>query len=249
MNPTKETLSAFIDGELDAAERAQVAAIVESDPKLKAFVAEQEQLRTTLQAAFASAVAAPIPERLLASVANTPMSLRIRLGRWVGQTQGTGRSSSIGRFAIPALTMALGLVIGVGVERSVPSASDYALSRSTGEIVARAELARTLDQSLASEEQKGPTRVGVTFRDKTGVLCRSFEISRDTATTDGFACHKDGDWQIGALVSRPPSVPNTAYALAGSGMPNAIRDAITAHILGTPLDAPAERRAREQGWN
>lgn len=247
MHPTKETLSAFIDGELDTAKRAEVAAIVESDPKLKAFVAEQEQLRATLQAAFAGVIASPIPERLLATVANTPISLRARMREWLGPKHGAASSRPNGRFLVPALTMAFGLVVGFGVERNTTSTGDF--FSSDGGIVARAELARTLDQRLASEEQAGATRIGVTFRDKTGAICRSFEVSRDAATTDGFACRHNGDWQIGVMLSRRGSGTKPAYALAGSGMPDTVRDAITSHIEGVPFDATAERRARDRGWN
>jgi hypothetical protein len=247
MHPTKETLSAFVDGELDPSERAEVAALVESDPKLGAYVAEQEELRASLNAAFADIIAEPIPERLFASAANAPISFRFRLRRWLGATP--ERRSPMGRFVIPALTMALGLIVGVGVERGSSSTSDFTTSPSTGAIVARAELAQTLDQRLASEEQKGATHIGVTFRDKAGALCRSFEVSRHDATTDGFACHHAGDWQIGALVSRPPSRTNSAYALAGSSMPDTIRDEIAAHMKGAPLDAADERRARDRSWN
>jgi hypothetical protein len=249
MHPTKETLSAFIDGELDATERAEVAALVESDPKLKAFVAEQDELQAALQAAFAPAIAAPIPERLLATVAHTPISFRVRLREMLGAKRGATRNGSVSRFAVPALTMALGLVVGVGLERGIPSTNDFSLSPSSGRVLVRAELARTLDQTLASEQSTGAARIGVTFRDKSGVICRSFVALGGSATTDGIACRRDGDWQIGALVSRPPSATNPAYALAGSSMPDTIRDAIAANIQGAPFDAAAERRARDQGWH
>jgi len=249
MYPTKETLSAFIDGELDVAERAQVAALVESDPKLKAYIAEQEELRATLHAAFANVIAQPVPEHLLATAANAPISLRVRVRRWLGVTQSTGNKGSTGRFVAPALTMALGLIIGVAVERGSSSTSEFSVSSSTGGIVASAELGQTLDQRLASEEQNGATRVGITFRDRSGAVCRSFEVSRDSSTTNGFACHRGGDWQVGALVSRPPSGPTPSYGLASSSMPDPIRDAISAHIEGVPFDAASERRARDRGWN
>jgi hypothetical protein len=249
MYPTKETLSAFIDGELDPTEREQVAVLVNSDPRLKGYIVEQEQLRASLHAAFAPIIAEPIPDRLLAIAAETPISFRVRLRRWLGAAGGAQHGNATGRFIVPALTMGLGLIVGVAVERTSIATNDFATSASTGAIVARAELAQTLDQRLAAEEQKGAARIGVTFRDKTGALCRSFEVSRDSSTTDGFACHSDGEWQVGALVSRPPSPANPAYTLAGSSMPDAIRDAISAHIEGVPLDAAAERRARDRGWN
>lgn len=249
MYPSKETLSAFIDGELDPTERARVAALVDSDQKLKAFVADQDALRSALQAAFAGTISEPIPDRLLKAVAETPISFRVRMSEWLGARPDVARGGVIGRFAIPALTMALGLVVGVGIERNATSTSDFSVSRVSGAVVAHAELARTLDQRLASEQQQGPMRVGVTFRNRSGALCRSFEVSRDSGTTDGFACRADGDWRIGAVVSRPPAATSSTYALAGSSMPDAIRDAISAHIKGAPLDAAAERHARDGGWN
>lgn len=249
MYPTKETLSAFIDGELDAKEHAQVAALVENDANLKAFVAEQEQLRIALHSAFANVIAAPIPERILATAANTPISFRLRLRQMFGVRPRARRDGAMARFVFPALTMALGLVVGVGVERSSLSTNDFSLSASTGKIVARAELARTLDQKLGSDEQSGATRIGVTFRDKAGTVCRSFEVSRNAATTDGFACHHDGDWQVGALITRPALATASTYALASASMPDAIRDAISDHIDGAPFDAVSERRARDRGWN
>src|SRR5215471_3885153 len=100
MYPTKETLSAFIDGELDPTERAQLAGLVESDAKLRAYVAEQEQLRANLQAAFAGIIAEPIPDRLWATAANAPISFRLRLRRWLGAA---GDTRSTGRFVLPVL--------------------------------------------------------------------------------------------------------------------------------------------------
>jgi hypothetical protein len=239
-------ISAFIDGELDPTEREQVAVLVDSDPKLKIYIAEQEQLRASLHAAFAPVIAEQIPERLLAAAADSPISFRVRLRQWLGTP---GRSTPSGRFVVPALTMALGLIVGVVVERTSISTNDFGTSPSSGAIVARAELAQTLDQRLASDEQTGAARIGVTFHDKAGALCRSFELSSDSVTTDGFACHRSGDWQVDALVAGQPSRANAAYSLAGSGMPDAIRDAITARMKGSPLDAAAERSARDRGWN
>jgi hypothetical protein len=249
MNPTREALSAFVDGELDAVETARIAALVERDADLKAYVEDQERLRDGLRAAFADIVAAPVPARLLATAERAPISFRVRLTQWLDDFRDRAGSPVI-RFAVPALTMALGLVIGVGVERNATTSADLALSPSTGQIVARADLAAALESKLASDTESGPARIGLTFRDKDGAACRSFEVSGGGSVSEGFACRHNGTWQVGALISgHGPAAGGGEYSLAGSAMPDAVRDAITTRMSGAPLDAAAERQARDRGWN
>jgi hypothetical protein len=246
MNPTRETLAAFVDGELDAAETSRVAALIERDQGLKAYVEDQERLRDGLRAVFADIVSAPVPTRLLATAEHTPISFRVRLTRWLEDFSGRGGNPVV-RFAVPALTLALGLVIGIGVERNATSPAEFVPS--AGQIVARADLADALEKRLASDAQSGPARVGLTFRDKDGTTCRSFQVANGTSTTDGFACRERGEWRVGALVTGHESATGGQYALAGSEMPDSLRAAISARISGTPLDAAAERQARDQRWN
>lgn len=236
MSLSKESLSAFMDGELEPQEIARIAALVEQDPSLKSFVDEQDKLRAELRAAFSDVMTDAVPERLLAAAAHTPVSLRVRARKWFGS------GSPALRFGVPAAAMALGLLIGVGVERTSSGVSDFGTSPS-GQIVARADLADALEHKLAADA--GRTQIGVTFRDKSGTTCRTFTTS--AGTTNGLACRYNGEWQVGALVSGPKAQA-TGYALAGSEMPDAIRNAIAARISGEPFDAAAERAARDSGW-
>jgi anti-sigma factor RsiW len=60
-----ETLGAYVDGELDDAEREALERALADDPELARRVEAQRQLRQALDAAFAPTLSEPVPERLL----------------------------------------------------------------------------------------------------------------------------------------------------------------------------------------
>ncbi|MFN3843995.1 MAG: zf-HC2 domain-containing protein, partial [Rehaibacterium terrae] len=63
MRISDERLMAYVDGELDAAQAAQVEAAIAADPALAAAVARQRRLRERLRAAFDPVLDQPVPER------------------------------------------------------------------------------------------------------------------------------------------------------------------------------------------
>jgi anti-sigma factor RsiW len=62
-----EALVAYLDGELDTAERAHVEAWLAADPAVRDRLLALSESATTLRAAFADLVAEPVPERLIAA--------------------------------------------------------------------------------------------------------------------------------------------------------------------------------------
>jgi hypothetical protein len=246
MSPTKEELYSFIDGELAVSEMAKVAAMVDRSPELQRDVEEQEQLRQRLHSAFAALMEAPIPERLLDSARNAPLSFRARMSEWLSRHSATSAGSVL-RLAVPATALVLGLFIGIGVERQSTSGTDLIATPTAGQVVAQAQLARALDSQLASEQTSGGPRVEVSFRSKNGQDCRTFEVAGATSSADGVACRNNGRWLVGALVTTAHT-SNSAYQLAGSEMPEAIRNTVADMIAGEPFDAVAERQARDRGW-
>jgi anti-sigma factor RsiW len=248
MSPTREELSAYIDGELAPSDMAKLAVHIEGSPELKRYIRDQERLRENLHAAFASLMAEPIPERLLRAAAKAPISFRLRVKEWAsGPT--AARSGTVLRFAVPATALVLGLFVGLGVERRATSSPDFVAVSATGTVVAQAELAQALDQQLASEAASNGPRIGVSFRSKSGADCRTFELAGSASSAAGVACHRGGQWQVGTLVTGAKGNSGTTYALASSEMPQAVRSAVAAEIAGEPYDAAAERRARDRGWH
>ena len=86
-------------------------------------------------------------------------------------------------------------------------------------------------------------RIGVSFRDDARRWCRTFEAG----ATGGIACAQGEDWRIERLyggVGRQDG----AYRQAGSPAAAMMADA-QAMMAGDPLDAAAERAARDAGWH
>jgi hypothetical protein len=125
--------------------------------------------------------------------------------------------------------MAACLVAGIALAMVFRPAGDF--TSSSDGLIARGPLDRALSSQLAADE-------GLTFRDNGGTVCRTFT----TKTSEGLACRTDGEWHI-EVAAR--AAPKTEFAQAGSPL---ILQAVDARISGDPLDATAERQARDAGW-
>jgi anti-sigma factor RsiW len=67
-----ERWMAYVDGELDADQRAAFEATLAGDPQLAQQVREQQALRRRMADAYAPDLDEPIPERLLAAARGQP---------------------------------------------------------------------------------------------------------------------------------------------------------------------------------
>ena len=67
-----ETVTAYVDDELDAASRAEVEAAMAADPEIRAQLEAQIDLRARLRATFDPVLTEPVPERLLQAVRQLP---------------------------------------------------------------------------------------------------------------------------------------------------------------------------------
>lgn len=242
MEPTPETLNAFVDGELPSAEMQQIEALLKQRPELAAFVEQQLQLRRDLADGFAPVMAQAIPERLREMVLKAPVSPQYRVRTWWRGLNGLG---FLLRAGVPAAALACGVFIGVAVERG-PSSSFQ--TTQGGQLIARGELADTLSNRLASAgmPENGP-RIGISFRNHRGQDCRSFTVPGANASIAGLACREGSDWAVAALAPISAET-NTAYQQASADMPSVVRGAISSMIEGEVFDAAAEREARDGGW-
>jgi len=251
MTLTRETLMAFVDGELAPEEERRVAAEVAKDPSLSAYVEQQKELAAKLRTAFAPVLEAPIPARIERAVRETkapsavpsPSSLLGRLQRiWREQTARAGGSW------IPAGALTAGILIGVALSGSFGTGTQ--MRTQGGALIAQGELARVLMMELASEtaDARSTASIGVSFRSTDGAFCRSFETEAGArGAVAGIACLRDGDWQIAALASAEPRGAGE-FSTAGGDMPATVRTALNAMISGDPFNADQERAARNQGW-
>lgn len=246
MSFSDETLMAYADDELDAATRAAVEAAIASDPELARRVARQRALRHRLRHAFDPVLTEPIPERLLASVRTAPAAADaarlVRLERRVVPRWSWPQWGAI------AASLAVGVLLGALL--LAPRGGAPFVVAPGGQLEAGGWLARALTEQLASSQPAAaPVEIGVSFRARDGDYCRTFVLAGRSALA-GIACHGGATWHVVALArSEPLSAGGGTYRAAASALPPAVARTLDAVIVGEPLDAGAEKAARERGWN
>lgn len=224
------TIAAFVDGELDDLTARRVERAAETDAALAAGIARHRALKVRLAAHYAPVVQEAIPDRLRslltvddkvdASLTDRRNAKRTRLG--------------MVHWGAMAASLVLGLTIGL---RPWNPAADVATEGGT--LVAAGSLASALDTQLASN-QTGDTavRIGLSFEDKSGRYCRSFE----SRTLDGIGCREGGHWQLERTLR---GRANGDYRQASSGE---LAGMASAMMGRDALDAEGERTARDAGW-
>lgn len=238
MTVSKEMLMVYVDGELPSDDMRRIDEAIAADPALRAYVEEQQSLRRSLHDAFDPLLAAPVPDALLAATAARPSwRWRIRQG-W----SGAGLRRALLWSGLPAgAALAAGLVLGLFL--GGPGAD---IVSGPGGLTAQGNLAAALTHGLASEPvRSAEAQIGISFKDKAGAYCRTFSLPGAA----GVACRRQGGWHIAALAqTQKETGAGAAYRPAASGMPDAVRSAVSGLIAGAPLDAAGERQARAAGW-
>ena len=258
MNPhriSEETLLAYVDGELDAAARAEVEAALQADPQLADRVAQQRALRERLRAAYDPVLAEPMPPRLLAAAQARAAPKKVvdlaavRSERHATHAERVARAARSGwawqQWGGMAACLAIGLF--VGREMLAPPAD---LVLRDGKLVAQGPLDRMLTQVAAADsDAAAPNHVGLTFVSKSGDYCRTFSWGARGDASAGLACRSGSGWELRTLARNASAGESTGpMRMAGSGLPEPVLRAVEAEIAGSPLDAQAERTALQSGW-
>jgi hypothetical protein len=216
---------AHVDGELKGVAAIRFEAEMAADPALAAEVARHRSLASRVTGAYAPVLDAPIPPRLLALAGAANDRGRPRAGRLV-----------------PWAAVAASLVVGLIGGRLALPPQPGPLATDHGALVARGQLASALSSELAA--QGGVVKVGLTLKTPDGRYCRTFESAADRLA--GLACRQDGRWNLRTVTAWAPA-PATAYRTAASDTPPEVLAAVDA-LAAQPLDAAAERAARDRGW-
>jgi hypothetical protein len=223
----EELFYAWLDGELQGEEAARLAARVEADPALKAKADRHRKLTAGLRGAFEPVMneAGPPPSFGSAEVIDFEAKRAVRRVAF-----------GVPQWAAMAATLAIGIVAGqfVGDRSAAPVESH------DGMLVAAGSLDHALDAQLASADSNNSVRVGLTFRDRNGSICRSFSGGAGS----GLACRKGGDWNIEGLFG---SAAQGDYRMAAGEDPR-LAALIDKRITGEAFDATAEKAALDRGW-
>jgi len=251
VNYDDETLMAYADGEIDGAQRAEIAAAAAKDPGLARRVEKHRALRAQVAGAFADVVDQPLPARLLSAANGDTVAVkdvRAKRGDKILQfplpgARAPGPGWRLREWGAMAASVVVGLLISW--QLFAPSGQGLMVARN-GALVARGYLANALDQQLASDQRpEEPVQIGVTFKARDGGYCRSFTL-RGTKTA-GLACRAGGEWQVAATVVA--DIPAGQVQQAAAALPAAILAAIETRRAGDALDAAGEENARLGGWD
>ena len=247
MTFSEETLSAYADGELDAATRAALEAAMATDPQLAQRIARYRALRGRVRDAFAPVLAEPVPERLLASARGVSTGESAANVIAFQARQPRRPQWSWPQWGAMAASLLVGVLLGPLLRPAAPQAP---LETSGGRMLARGVLAQALSQQLASAQPPAaPVAIGVSFRARSGDYCRTF-VLRETQSLAGLACRTGPAWQVVALAqSEGLGTGGGGLRQAGSALPPAVAGTLAELIAGEPLDAAAEAAARAAGWN
>ena len=226
-----EKFFAWLDGELGPTEAAEMEAKIASDPALARLAEQHRALGSQLRGAFDPIAQTPVPEHLQAALTRRDNVVDFAAAKRARIVP------SLPQWAAMAATLALGLFLGT----MVPQRPSAPLEVQGGKMYAAASLNQALDTQLASTPS-GDVHIGLTFHDRSGEICRSFT----SQSSSGLACRTGGRWQLKGLFAAPEGQASD-YRMAAGMDPNlaALVDSIMA---GEPLDAAAEKAAKDKGW-
>jgi hypothetical protein len=254
MTISDELLAAYVDGELEGAERARVEQAIAQDSQLAQRAAQQRALRERLRGAYDSVLQQAVPKRLaqaarLAAAPGPAQVIDLARVRAERARRGSQRSVKVRRLTIAA-SLVVGLMAGVVLQRLSTSAALTEFH--DGSLLARGTLARALSEQLAGAAPAGAeVRVGLSFKSRTGNYCRTFAVSGSHLMA-GLACRDQEQWQVLNLVgTEGAGGPGNGQNLrmAASSLPPALLQAVNERISGEPLNAAAEAKARNDNWH
>lgn len=245
MATSREQLMAFIDGELTPGDERKVIAEIAANPDFAAYVEEQRNLRLRLAEDFAPALTQPVPERFERMILHNAPTRSAAMSNLFRQLFAPIRRRQLW---IPAGAAVAGIAIGIGISGLFGAGA--ALHDRDGALIAGGGLARLLSTGLAGDRNPdAPGRIGLTFIDNAGDYCRTFQTSGNGGNVlAGVACHERNTWRVVATAAVKSSV-NGQFRPAAASLPDSLRGAVNDMISGQPLNAAAERTARDRNWN
>lgn len=242
MTYNDETLMRRVDGELTPEAGAAIDAAAAADPALGARLDALRNLRTLAREAVPLA---PDPRdrdlaRMIATSGPRPSPRTPRLLDRLGAAFAPRHAPLWGGLA------AASFVLGLSFNWLGAGAPERGFAVDAKGTIADAALVRVLDTRLTADGADDRGRaVGLTFRDADGRWCRTFQSA--DAGVAGLACREADRWRLKALAPFQPAAGDLRTASADIPVP--VLAAVDAGLADDPLDAAAEARARDAGWN
>jgi len=232
MELNDELLCAYIDGELDAARRADLERALAEDAggrlRLARMRAADERLRVEIPLR-ANEAGDPLARLILQDESAPAPQVR-------GHTRGnTWRN--VGALAAACATLALGFVLA---RMKDGDARAVAAGFATGWLQAALEHARS---GAALGNETGAASIVLTVNARDRRYCRLYRVRANAGITEGVACREEQGWRVIAFDSTVAS--DAVFHTAGA---SPLVDDVLDNLGGAALGADAERDLLERGW-
>lgn len=231
----EEAIFAYIDGELKGADRSRIEAAINADPALQVLVAEHRALADQLRGAFSTISDAPVP--IVHCAAIMPEAEIVSLAQARSHREQGRPTWSPAHWGALAATLVAGMIGGAMFSDGRPGP----IAEQGGRLVAAGGLERALNTQLAStQDGKAPVRVGLTFRNHGGAICRSFTAQAG----EGVACRERERWRLHGFLAGETGATGEYRMAASSGA----AELVDGLIVGDAMEPAQERAARAAGW-
>lgn len=223
-----ETLSAYLDGELDEAKRADVEAWLATDAgaaaRLERMAANDAMLRRALPR-----LAAPASDPLADLIASgaTPAPAPLHRPRWLNQAAALAAACVLGVFAGQLLT-STGEQRLFGLSSAMQHALDTAQSGSTIQVGGQ------------------QVQMAISFQTPDSRYCRQFRVVEAGAAADAVACRDVEGWRLVVQAAAPSDEPSSYQTASAEDTP--IDAAISALGGAAVLNPDEEQRLIERNW-
>lgn len=227
---------AWLDGELSQAEAAEIERQVAVDPELARLASEHRAMAGALRGAFDEVSAQPVPPRLAGAVGSR--SNVVSMSGWKARL-----SKPLTRPVAQVAAMAASLALGLFVGTSFSDGSGLpAVEVRSDRLYAAGAIQQGLEKQLASAPVPGDVRIGLTFRDEAGAICRTFEAQ----AAAGLACRDQDQWRIRALFEGGQE-SSSEFRMAAGADPR-LMELVDSTMAGEAFDADQEAKAQKTGW-
>jgi len=267
---TDETLMAYADGELDAAGRGRVEAVLARDPESRARLEIFTATGAPLAALYGKPMAEPVPPHLVALVLGRkePRQSPARNAAHAGRQSASFMDALGVLFAWPQWSMvfafaALVLTLGAGAGWYLHRASDSMhglVMLERGQIFALGPLQQALESapsgaSITLSAAKGADtaltmRAALTFKNRLNAYCRQYDVTTPEGPYAGIACrNNDGQWRLEIhMAAAPRSKTGNRTTPAGASGVSDVEAAVTAVIEGDALGRTDEEALIRNRW-
>lgn len=267
---TDETLMAFVDGELDAAEQERVRQALAEDGQAVERLAIFEATGKNLALLYDRPMREAVPSHLIELVKGVPPTIEPAFAkregrRWLSWKKDRGVSWGFGTFAWGLAAAGAGaILLGVLAYDPIWTTKQNAPDDQTAEATVRDDvqlagdwLRKVLDTApsgkaalaAASTEANNVLPV-LTFKAGDGRFCRQYEFDGTQGRVLGLACRQtNGDWQVLKQFGvAAKGAGAEGYSTASGSNRTAIDDVVDNLIEGDVLGSDDEADLIESDW-